>query len=81
MHRIWQRGARFGLDYFESENRARQTIFNGAKSTHKHITGKNPIYYQYFNDGLAFYVVCKEHEFPKQVYVRVITVIIERGRE
>jgi hypothetical protein len=79
MHRALQRGARFGLDYFETEARARLVARNAVKSRQR--KSKNMAYYRYFQDGLAFYVICKEREFPEAIYVRIITVIIERGRE
>ena len=79
MHRMLQRSAKFGLDYFETEFRAKQTVKNAIKS--KRVISKYPVYYQYFPDGLGFYAVCKERAFEDAVYVRVITVIIQRGRE
>jgi hypothetical protein len=79
MHRMLHRGAKFGLDYFETESRVKQTASQAIKS--RRILSKNPVYYQYFPDNLCFYVVCKERAFEDAVYVRVITVIIQRGRE
>ncbi len=79
IHRMLQRGTKFGLDYFETEARTKQIARRAVKP--KSVTGRRKIYYQYFADGLSFYVVCREREFSEITHVCIITVIIQQGRK
>ncbi len=79
--RMLERGAQFGLEYYETKDRAFKTIKNGKKSNRKHLSNKHVTYCSYFNDNLSFYVVCREKEDLCYKWVLIKTVIIENGRE
>jgi len=79
LHRMLQRGAKFSLNYFETESRVKRVIQHAVKSQ-KRIS-KYIVYHRYFNDDLTFYVICKKREFQEIVHIRIITIIIRRGRE
>lgn len=79
--RMLERGIQFGLDHYETKERAFETVKNAQISTRKHRSNKNTTYYKYFNDNLSFYVVCKQKEFDEHILAVIKTVIIETGRE
>ena len=81
LFRMLERGTKFGLDYYETKNRAFGTVRLGKLSKRKHLSKNNKTYYQYFRDNLSFYVICQEKEFEDYVKCLIRTVIIERGRE
>ena len=75
--RMIERGAEYGLDYFETKEKVYCTVKRRKLSTKKHFSKKNKTYYNYFNDNLSFYVICQESENK----ILIKTVIIEQGRE
>lgn len=81
LFRMLERGFEFGLDYYETKNRAFKTARLGKKAKRKHLSRKNETYYLYFKDNLSFFVVCHEKKFEKYVKCLIRTVIIEKGRE
>jgi len=81
LFRMLERGSEFGLNYYETKDRAFKTARLGKLAKRKHISKKNRAYYNYFKDNLSFYVICQEKEFEEYVKCLIRTVIIERGRE
>ncbi len=81
LFRMLERGSEFGLDYYETKDRAFKTVRLGKLSKRKHLSKKNKTYYHYYQDNLSFYVICFEKEFDKYVKYLIRTVIIERGRQ
>ncbi|MEK6963586.1 MAG: hypothetical protein AABX70_04110 [Nanoarchaeota archaeon] len=79
--RMLERGAEFGLNYYETKRRAFQTAQLGKTAKRKHLSKTNKTYYQYFTDGLSFYILCQEEELEKHTSCLIRTVIIEKGRE
>lgn len=79
--RMLERGSEFGLDYYETKERAFKTAGLGKKAKRKHISKENITYCCYFEDNLTFYVICQEKEFERYVKCLIKTVIIEEGRE
>lgn len=79
--RMLERGYEFGLDYYETKDRAFRTVKLGRLAKRKHLSRENKTYYQYFKDNLSFYVVCQEREFEDYINCLIRTVIIEEGRE
>ncbi|MBN1645358.1 hypothetical protein JW851_04985 [Candidatus Woesearchaeota archaeon] len=75
--RMLERGTQYGLEFRETKNRAYNTIKLGKLSKRKHFSKKHKTYYNYFNDNLSFYVICKEYK--NQILIR--TIIIEKGKE
>jgi len=75
-----ERGSEYGLNYYETKRRAFQTAQIG-RTARKHPSKTNKTYYQYFNDGLSFYVLCQEKETEKHTHCLIETIIIEKGRE
>ena len=80
LFRMLERGSEFGLNYYETKDRAFKTARLGKLAKRKHLSGKNKTYYRYFNDNLSFYVVCQEKEFEDYIKCLIRTVIIEEGR-
>ena len=78
--RMVERGSKFGLDYYETKDRAYATVRKGNLAKRKHISKYNKTYYQYFKDNLSFYVICQEKEYEKYVKILIRTIIIEEGR-
>ncbi len=80
--RLIQRAEVYGLGYEEARERTFSTVKNGKSARRKHLPKEmgDKTYYNYFNDNLAFYVVCKE-KINKVRMVKIKTVIIEEGRE
>jgi len=76
-----ERGSEFGLDYYETKDRAFKTVRLGKLAKRKHLSKKCKTYYQYFKDNLSFYVICQEKEFEDYIKYLIRTVIIEKGRE
>lgn len=72
-----ERGLKYGLDYYETKDRAYTTIRTGKIANRKHSSGRYSTYYRYFNDNMSFYVICRE--LRNQVLIK--TVIIEEGKE
>lgn len=81
LFRMLERGSEFGLDYYETKNRAFKTARLGNLAKRKHLSRRNKTYYNYFKDNLSFYVICQEKEFENHVKCLIRTVIIEKGRE
>ena len=81
LFRVLERGSEFGLDYYETKERAFRTVMTGKSAKRKHVSKKNKTYYCYFKDNLSFYVICQEKEFEKYIKCLIRTVIIEEGRE
>ena len=81
LFRALERGPRFGLNYYETKERAFNTIRIGRLAKRKHLSKRFKTYYMYFNDNLSFYVICQEEEFDKYAKCLIRTVIIEEGRE
>ena len=79
--RMLERGTQFGLDHYETKERAFRAVRIGNKSKRKHLSKRNLTYYHYFKDNLSFYVICKEKEFDDYIKVLIKTIIIEEGRE
>lgn len=79
--RMLERGCEYGLDYYETKERAFKTVRLNRLAKRRHLSGKNKTYYQYFSDNLSFYVICQEKEFEDYVKCLIRTVIIEEGRE
>ena len=72
-----ERGLQHRLDYHETKNRVYNTVRSAKFSKRKHLSRRHKTYYNYFNDNLSFYVICKEHK--NQILIK--TVIIEKGKE
>ena len=81
LFRMLERGSEFGLDYYETKDRAFKTVRLSKLAKRKHISKKNKTYCRYFKDNLSFYVICQEKEFDKYVKCLIRTVVIEKGRE
>ena len=81
LFRMLARGSEFGLDYYETKDRAFRTARLGKLAKRKHLSKKNKTYHHYFKGNLSFYVVCQEKEFEEYIKCLVRTVIIEKGRE
>jgi len=79
--RMVERGIRFGLNLYETQQRAFQTVRAGKCSNYKHKSKHHTTYYSYFHDNLSFYVVCKEKLCESYIKVLIKTIIVERGRE
>ena len=79
--RMLERGSEFGLDYYETKDRAFKAVESDKLSKRKHLSKKNKTYYHYFEDNLSFYVICQEKEFEEYIKCLIKTVIIEKGRE
>lgn len=79
--RMLERGYEFGLNYYETKDRAFKTVKLGKLAKRKHLSRENKTYYQYFKDNLSFYVICQEREFEDYINCLIRTVIIEEGRE
>ena len=79
--RMIERGSEFGLDYYETKDRAFKTAKLGKPPKRKHLSGKNKSYCCYFKDNISFYVICREKEFEKYIKCLIKTVIIEKGRQ
>ncbi len=77
LFRALERGAEFGLDYYETKDRAFKTVRFGKLAKRKHLSKKNTVYYLYFKDNLSFYVICQENEFEDYVKCLIRTIIIE----
>jgi len=73
--RMLERGIQHGLNYYETKERTYITVRLG-KYSKKHKSKANKTYCHYFNDNLAFYVICKENK--NQILIK--TVIIEKGK-
>ena len=76
-----ERGSEFGLDYYETKERAFTTVRLGKSPKRKHLSKKNKTHYFYFKDNLSFYVICREKECETYIKSLIRTVIIEKGRE
>jgi len=81
LFRMLERGSEFGLNYYETKDRAFKTARLGKQAKRKHLSRKNKTYHHYFQDNLSFYVICEEKEFEEYTKCLVRTVIIEQGRE
>ncbi|MBS3097885.1 hypothetical protein J4209_03780 [Candidatus Woesearchaeota archaeon] len=81
LFRVLERGSKFGLDYYETKERAFSAVKLGKLAKRKHLSKEFKTYYNYFNDNLSFYVICQENEFDKYVKCLIRTVIIEEGRQ
>ena len=79
--RMLERGAKYGLNYYECKDRAFKTVRLGNLAKRKHLSKNYIAYYNYFHDNLSFYVICDERDFDDFVKVLIKTVIIEKGRE
>lgn len=80
--RLIQRAEKHGLSYEEAEERAFSTVKKGKLSKRKHLPQKKEdlTFYNYFQDNLSFYVICKE-KINKVKKIKIKTVIIEEGKE
>ncbi len=76
--RLVQRSSKLGLNIFESEKRTKQTIKEKKLSKSKQ-SKNNKIYYKYFKDNSAFFVIVFENKKLKTILVK--TIIIKKGRE
>lgn len=81
LFRMLERGSEFGLDYYDTKNRAFKTVRRGKLAKRKHPSRDNNTYHQYFKDNPSFYVICQEKEFGDYIKCLIRTVIIEEGRE
>jgi len=81
LFRMLERGSEFGLNYYETKDRAFKTARLGKLAKRKHLSKKNKTYCLYFKDNLSFYVICQEKEFEDYIKCLIKTVIIEQGRE
>ncbi len=81
LYRLYERGSQFGLDPYEAQRRAQETILSGQFASRKHLSKIHRTYYRYFSDNLSFYVVCKEIDLDEPTTHLVKTIIIERGRQ
>lgn len=79
--RAEERGQQHGLNYIETTQRIFTTVKRGEPAKRKHLSRIGITYYRYFQDNLAFYVMCQEKEFPEYTKILIKTVIIEEGRE
>jgi len=78
--RMLERGAKFGLNYYECKDRAFKSVRLGNLAKRKHLSKNYITYYNYFQDNLSFYVICYEKEYNEFIKVLIKTVIIEKGR-
>ena len=78
--RMLERGVKYGLSYYECKDRAFKTVRLGNLAQRKHLSRNNITYYNYFSDGLSFYVICHEKDCGKFMKALIKTVIIEKGR-
>lgn len=81
LFRMLERGSEYGLDYYETKERAFQAVRCGRLTKKKHISKKNKTYYHYFCDNLSFYVICQEKQCNGYIKYLIRTVIIEEGKE
>ena len=79
--RTLERGAKYGLSYYECKERAFSTVRLGKLARRKHLSKNYISYYNYFKDNLSFYVICYEKDFGDFIKILIKTVIIEKGRE
>ena len=79
--RMLERGAKYGLNYYECKDMAFKTVRLGSLAKKKHLSRNNVTYYNYFKDNLSFYVICQEKGFDEFIKVLIKSVIIEKGRE
>ncbi len=79
--RMLKRSTEFGIDFYDIKQRAFETVRFGKLAKRKHLSKKYNTYYQYFNDNLSFYVICKKIEKQDHIKCFIKTVIIEQGRE
>lgn len=79
--RMLERGAKFGLSYYECKDRAFKSVRLGNLAKRKHLSKNYITYYNYFHDNLSFYVICKEKHRDEFIKALIKTVIIEKGRE
>ena len=79
--RMLERGAKYGLSYYECKDRAFKTVRLGKLAKRKHLSKRYVTYYNYFKDNLSFYVVCYEKDFDNFIKTLIKTVVIEEGRE
>ena len=79
--RMLERGTEYNLDYYETKERAFQTVRRGEQAKRKHLSKQGVSYYYYFHDNLSFYVIAKQKEFPEYTNIIIKMVIIETGRE
>ncbi len=78
--RMLERGAKYGLDYYECKDRAFKTVRLKNLAKRKHLSKIYKTYYNYFKDNLSFYVICQEKDCGEFIKVLIKTVIIEKGR-
>ena len=81
LFRVLERGSKFGLNYYETKERAFSAVRLGKLAERKHLSKKFKTYYNYSKDNLSFYVICQEKEFKDYIKHLIKTVIIEEGRE
>ena len=81
LFRTLERGSEFGLDYYDTKDRAFSTVRSGKFANRKHLSRRYNTYYRYFGDNVSFYVVCKVTEFDDCTQFLIKTIIIEKGRE
>ena len=79
--RMLERGAKYGLNYYECKDRAFKTVRLGNLAKRKHLSKYYKTYYSYYKDNMSFYVICYEKDDGDIVKVMIKTVIIEKGRE
>ncbi len=79
--RMLERGAKYGLNYYECKDRAFKTVRMRNLAKRKHLSKYYKTYYNYFQGNLSFYVICHEKYFDNFIKVLIKTVIIEKGRE
>lgn len=79
--RALERGAKYGLNYYECKDRIFKTVRIGNLAKRKHLSRNYVTYYNYFRDNLSFYVICYEKDYDKFIKVLIKTLIIEKGRE
>lgn len=79
--RMLERGAKYGLSYYECKEMAFKTVRIGHSAKRRHLSKNYKTYYSYFKDNLSFYVICQERAYNGFIKVLIKTVIIEKGRE
>ena len=79
--RMLERGAKYGLSYYECKDRAFKTVRLGNLAKRKHLSKYYKTYYSCYKDNMSFYVICYEKDDGDIVKVMIKTVIIEKGRE
>ncbi len=75
--RLMQRAIQFGLSCEDAKERAFRTVKLGNETPWKHRSERGKTYSCYFQDGLSFYVLCREREYPEYKYILIKTIIIE----